>query len=292
MSVDTYLAANIKDVGLVRWSNTTSPILVHVAPFHWYEKDKQDNASVYEKMVWDGFNLWATAMQGQVRFKRVEQMNQSQINLVWRRVDRKSLGHCEYSWAPDGRLYSAEISIGLTDSKVHAYYDNPAEVKRTVIHEIGHALGLGHSNGIRDIMYPTHQIGINQVSSRDVETLKWLYKVPPGFKYHEEFGRLGLPSTSTIDDVIAKMFPEAGGPKTNFKTHLTPPKPKGLDLLQQQDLLTDKGRYLMATSQIDVTKITPLPLILPGLVAPPGPKSFRPALPPSADDTTEHPPGQ
>jgi hypothetical protein len=41
--IDTYLKANIKDVGLIRWPTSPNPILVHIAPFHWYQKEKQDN---------------------------------------------------------------------------------------------------------------------------------------------------------------------------------------------------------------------------------------------------------
>jgi hypothetical protein len=207
MGFDTYLRSNIKDVGLIRWPTMTQPLLVHVAPFYWHQKDKQVNAKAYEGMIWNAFELWAQASGGIVHFEAVEHKTQSQINVVWRRVDRRQLGHCEFSWDPQGRLYSAEISIGLTDGSVHKYYDNPEEVKRTIIHEVGHALGLGHSHHIRDIMYPVHQIGINQVSVRDIETLKWLYKLPPGFKYQEESQRLGLPSSATIDDVLAVLYP-------------------------------------------------------------------------------------
>ena len=273
--IDTYLKANIKDVGLIRWPTSPNPILVHIAPFHWYQKEKQDNAKRYEYMVWHGFELWSQYSKGLIRFQRVATLQESQINIVWRRVDRKSLGHCEYSWNPQGQLYSAEISIGLTDGTVHGYYDNPEEVRRTILHEIGHALGLGHSNHVRDIMYPVHQIGVNQLSARDLHTLEWLYRVPPGFDYVSEAHRLNLPPDSQIDYVLEALFTPPSPPPSfeDVLESVQESKPTGLDIHAQQDLLTQKGRYLMATSLIEIAP----PAILP---PPPPLKLKKPPLPP------------
>lgn len=55
------------------------------------------------------------------------------------------------------QLYSAEVSIGLTEGLVHADYMDEGEVYHTILHEIGHAVGLGHSPFKKDIMYTPHQ---------------------------------------------------------------------------------------------------------------------------------------
>jgi hypothetical protein len=262
--LDTYLTANVKDVGLVRWPTTNKPVLVYIAPFRWYEADKQAKAQEYELMVWQAFGIWSQVSQGAVTFQRVAQMNQSQINVVWRRVDRRTLGHCEYSWDKQGRLYSAEISIGLTDGKVHNYYNNPDEVKRTIIHEVGHALGLGHSDNIRDVMYPTHQIGVNTISQRDADTLRWLYRLSPGFNYQAEGKRLGLAAGFRMDDVVQASMGhrDTAASSSAFRKALAATPPRGLPIESQQDILTKRGQYFMMTSHIEVEPITPaLPMI-------------------------------
>ena len=52
------------------------------------------------------------------------------------------------------------------------------EIRARVMHEVGHALGLGHSPDLGDVMYarPSAQ----ELSPRDRETLRLLYASPRG----------------------------------------------------------------------------------------------------------------
>lgn len=60
--------------------------------------------------------------------------------------------HLEYSGYTIGK--TAEVAIGDSkcDSTWHAY--NTDFISSTLTHELGHALGFGHSNNPNDIMYP------------------------------------------------------------------------------------------------------------------------------------------
>jgi hypothetical protein len=234
-------------------------------------------------MVWGCFMAWQQATEQLVQFQQVSTLQASQINVQWRRINRTSLGHCQTSWTSDGRIYSAEISIGLTEGGLVKEYNNDSEVKHTVLHEIGHALGLlGHSDHPRDIMFVPHQYGVYDLSPRDVATLVQLYRLPAGFNYLEEGNRLGLSWPFTLQDVLMKRQ-QASERSVTFNDVHQEVVQKALartetkQIVQQQDVLAQRGQFLLATSFIQPRVVLPLPQVVQSLglpqVAPPSEKA-------------------
>ncbi len=252
MTTRTYLDKCMKDGLLVRWPAKAMPIKVYVAPFRWYEKSKQMESTAYHRMVLEAMDKWSQISGGTVRFHLVGNLNDSQIDINWRRVDRTSLGHCEYIINKQSMIYSAEIRIGISDGLIHAKYNDFDEVRHTVLHEFGHALGLiGHSDHSADIMYVPHQYGVTSISERDMETLRWLYKLPAGFDYIEAGRHYKLPEPFTIHDVIDRMAGVTTKPKNRPDVPAPPPRKENpAALMEQHDILSEMNKFNLATQNI------------------------------------------
>jgi predicted Zn-dependent protease len=70
----------------------------------------------------------------------------------------------------------AEVIVALHDRDGDTF--PPGEISEILRHEIGHALGLGHSRDRGTIMYPENtQLDLTEA---DKETLHLLYQLPPG----------------------------------------------------------------------------------------------------------------
>jgi hypothetical protein len=56
------------------------------------------------------------------------------------------------------------------------------QIKAIAMHEMGHTLGLGHSDAQDDIMYPRYERGVTRAraSARDLRTVDALYALPNG----------------------------------------------------------------------------------------------------------------
>ena len=79
------------------------PLNVYIAPMKFYSKAGEDYK--YRGMVKRALEEWQTATKGKVAFKIVDTLLESQINIEWKRVERKALGYCNFSYDGQQRLY-------------------------------------------------------------------------------------------------------------------------------------------------------------------------------------------
>lgn len=96
-------------------------------------------------------------------------------------LDGSSLGHTRSEWRDkDGEKSLRIVDFALaTRSPYNPRYElSTHEVELVAAHEMGHALGLPHSDSPRDVMYPTNTA--RSLSARDYRTVEALYRLPNG----------------------------------------------------------------------------------------------------------------
>lgn len=242
----TYLNGSIKNGCIMRWS--INPLIVYIAPMKFYSKPGED--AKFRKMVMDAFSMWSSASVGKLQFRITNVLLESNINVDWKRVDRQALGHCYFNWDNQGRLYGAEVSIGLTDGRIHKAYDNDIEVYHTILHEVGHALGLGHSPYKEDIMYTPHQYGNASLSANDRYSIQWLYRFPAGAEVKKIASKYAISTSTDIDSVIRKIDSKKEAVEDNSNMQIMTSR----DLLQEAANIGDLKRYNMALQNIQLSQ--------------------------------------
>ncbi len=130
----------------------------------------------YVEAVREAFDDWAAAGVP-VRFTFVRDSADAEVKVRWKRsLSRRAAGLTQWWSDRDRQLRGADITLAIRASNGRTM--DRRGVKAVALHEVGHALGIGHSPGRRDIMAPW--VTAESLSGRDRATARLLYALPPG----------------------------------------------------------------------------------------------------------------
>ncbi len=247
MDKKTYLSESVKNGRIMRWSKM--PLRVYIAPMRFYSKPGQD--AKYRGMVKRALDEWSKVTHGKVSFTVTDSYDTSHISVEWQRVDRQALGYCSTHYGKNNSFLMMEVLIGLTEGLVHAEYMDEGEVYHTILHEIGHALGLGHSPFKKDIMFTPHQKGVMSVGPNDRLTINWLYTFQDGQTVSQIASKYGISGVKDIDEIVARIIlkqtkTEFEKVKDNVKT-----EPER-NLLDENESIGNLRKYHMALQNIKI----------------------------------------
>jgi hypothetical protein len=99
------------------------------------------------------------------------------IVITWvDRLDGDRTGRTDLTWQRRGPIIHVHIALATHTPDGGAVL--PTQMVALALHEIGHALGLGHSPLATDALYP--RTSATDLSPRDRRTATLLYALPPG----------------------------------------------------------------------------------------------------------------
>lgn len=156
----------------------------------------------YSSLMKKAFNEWESASKGKVKFLYVSSPKQAQDIVVFndmfsgselgmttakqtaicispqvKRVNGETQEYCP----PNSLSYINVTIITIASKNPHSYEKmNNQDIYLVMLHEIGHSLGLNHTNNPNDLMYPTKEKrGAKGITPNDIKALYEVY----GWKY-------------------------------------------------------------------------------------------------------------
>ncbi len=135
------------------------------------------NKEFYYSEIQRAVNIWNNCLKINginISFNIIPSPSNADIVIHWTKVGRVFEGMCKYPSIINGIIKKVSIDIGLPNEYSPKNTTNES-IFATILHELGHSLGLGHGVEIDDAMFVPHQKNIDIPSENDLYVLKQIY---------------------------------------------------------------------------------------------------------------------
>ena len=121
-----------------------------------------------EKITASAFSEWENNLNN-IHFKNVKDNNVADIEIKFKKGNINKGGEAEIYFDQNGFIDYVKISVSKTSNGTEL---NQTMLEHIIKHEIGHGLGLGHSQFPHSIMYPIVNEAIKDISRCEIDAVK------------------------------------------------------------------------------------------------------------------------
>lgn len=172
-----YISEVLNGGFVIRWNEDSFPLKIYVSKCSGCPE-------YYETAVYKAFEQWNVVTDGYFTFKFVQKPENADIRVSFIDIDGRvcsgSMGLAGLQSFSYTNNLLTNVSIKLYKKDCSSNFYRSDLYATTVMHEIGHVLGLGgHSPNENDLMYSSHITNLIKPSVADINTLRILYSIIP-----------------------------------------------------------------------------------------------------------------